>query len=161
MTPCFGLHRVSLTSSAHCSILIGVRPSPPPLHPSPPPLSRAERGGSRSPSLACGGMAWDGGWERGGSSAPAEGGAGSKRIVLGCDPGAGCSTEIARVLTCASTVASPKTGAPVPRSGAPSPWGEGEGMRDGHSSAAPFSCRSNRRGCRKTSPACPNARSRS
>ena len=61
--------------------------------------------------------------ERGGSSAPAEGGAGSKRIVLGCDPGAGCSAEIARVLTYASTVTSPETGAPVPRFGAPSPLG--------------------------------------
>ena len=43
--------------------------------------------------------------------APAEGGAGSKRTVLGCDPGAGCSAAIARVLTCAFTVASPKSGA--------------------------------------------------
>ena len=59
--------------------------------------------------------------------APAEGGAGSKRIVLGCDPGAGCGAEIARVLTCASTVTSPETGAPAPRFGAPPPQGEGVG----------------------------------
>src|SRR4249920_1928120 len=53
--------------------------------------------------------------------APAEGGAGSKRIVLGCDPGAGCSAAMVRVLVCAYTVASSRKGAPVPRSGAPLP----------------------------------------
>jgi very-short-patch-repair endonuclease len=59
--------------------------------------------------------------------APAEGGAGSKRIMLGCDPGAGCSAEIVRVLMCAYTVASPETGAPAPRSGAPLPVHTGRG----------------------------------
>ena len=58
--------------------------------------------------------------------APAEGGAGSKRTALGCDPGAGCSAAMARVLTCAYTVASPETGAPAPRFGAPLPSGEGK-----------------------------------
>ncbi len=100
--------------------------------------------------------------------APAEGGAGSKRIMLGCapasvsgtvvrdgaraaarnstafrgrsllphpaahtesqrHPGAGCSAEIVRVLMCAYTVASPETGAPAPRSGAPLPAHTGRG----------------------------------
>ena len=71
-------------------------------------------------------------WECWASSAPphptpAEGGAGSKRIVLGCDPGAGCSAATARVLMCAYTVASPRNGAPAPRSGAPLPQNRGRG----------------------------------
>src|SRR3990172_845324 len=52
--------------------------------------------------------------------------------MLGCDPGAGCSAALARVLTCAFTVASPETGAPAPRFGAPSPLGRrrrDEGLR--------------------------------
>jgi hypothetical protein len=59
--------------------------------------------------------------------APAEGGAGSKRIVLGCDPAAGCRAAIERVLMCAFTVASPETGAPAPRFGAPLPVHTGRG----------------------------------
>ena len=46
--------------------------------------------------------------------------------MLGCDPEAGCSAAIARVLTCAYTVASPETGVPAQRFGAPSPRGRGE-----------------------------------
>ena len=50
---------------------------------------------------------------------PAQGGAGSKRCVLGCDPGAGQeSAGNCAFLTRAFTVASPETGAPAPRSGA-------------------------------------------
>src|SRR5688572_33040968 len=50
---------------------------------------------------------------------PAQGGAGSKRCVLGCDPGAGQeSARDCACLTRAFTVASPETGAPAPRFGA-------------------------------------------
>src|SRR5688572_33482205 len=50
---------------------------------------------------------------------PAQGGAGSKRCVLGCDPGAGQESAMdCAFLTRAFTVASPEAGAPAPRSGA-------------------------------------------
>src|SRR5688572_30115212 len=48
---------------------------------------------------------------------PAQGGAGSKRLVLGCDPGAGRGSAGCAVLTPACTVASRKR-VPAPRSGA-------------------------------------------
>jgi len=48
---------------------------------------------------------------------PVQGGAGSKRFMLGCDPGAGQESAGCAVLTRACTVASRKR-APAPRSGA-------------------------------------------
>jgi hypothetical protein len=48
---------------------------------------------------------------------PAQGGAGSKRCMLGCDPGAGQESAGCAVLTRACTVASRKR-VPAPRSGA-------------------------------------------
>ena len=51
--------------------------------------------------------------------APADGGAGSAREARGSDPAAGCNApEITAGFPRASTVASPKNGAPAPRSGA-------------------------------------------
>src|SRR5688572_30408406 len=59
---------------------------------------------------------------------PAEGGAGSKRLVLGCDPGAGCCAASSPRAYVRLHGRIPGNRAPAPRSGALPPEGEGVGF---------------------------------